>query len=505
VEEDTIKISRVNEVYMRVNAEPGILQEIKEAFTFEIPNAKYNPKVKMRIWDGKISLLNIHTKQMYTGLYFSLKEFAESRGYAIDCDDQSYINGDDVSPKAVFDFVKGLNLHSDGKPIQVRDYQLVAIWTAIKHRRRTLLSPTASGKSLIIYCTIRWILEKTTGGTALLIVPNIGLVRQMFSDFEDYSSHNGFDVNEMTQTISEGADKKIIANIVISTWQSIYKQPIAWFNQLDGILCDEVHLAQATSIKEMMEKATEVKYRVGLTGTLGDAKTHEWVITGLFGKVTRVATTAELIEKGQIADIAISCLVLDYEDKNERKLLKEVDYSTELDYICGHEKRNILVAKMAIESKGNTLVLFNFVEKHGKLIHELILKMLAAKGNTTRKVFFIHGSVKGTDRDLMRAIVEKEEDAIIIASYGTMSTGTNIKRIHNIIFASPFKSVIRLLQSIGRGLRMAEGKTKMNLIDIVDDFSGGNKKKNFTFNHFIERLRHYTEEKFEYKIVKIKI
>ena len=500
--DDIIRVSRKNETYIKILCDAGILYELKEYLTFEVPGAKFTPKYKAKMWDGKISLIDVRTGLMYAGLLGKLTKFCEDRSYILNIDDEvmPMVN---VTPSDIFNFVKSLNIHSDGQPLEPRDYQLAAIYFAIKNRRRTLLSPTASGKSLIIYTIIRWILNETNG-TILLIVPNIGLVKQMYSDFVDYSTHNDFDVAAYTQTISEGSSKVINSNIVISTWQSIYKQDQKWLNQFDAIICDEVHLAQANSIRGIMEKATDVYYRIGLTGTLSDAKTHEWVIEGLFGKVMRVATTSDLIEKGHIAGINIKCIIINYQDKEERKLIKDADYAGEIGYICNHEKRNNLIKKLVINQQGNTLVLYNYVDKHGQLLYDLISDELAVT-DPTRKIFFIHGNVSGADRDSMRAIVEKEDNAIIVASYGTLSTGTNIKRLHNIIIASPTKSVIRLLQSIGRGLRKASGKDKLNWIDIVDDFSGGYKTKNFVFEHFIKRLQIYVDEKFEYKILKIKL
>lgn len=496
---DKIVVSKKNSTYIELDAEPSLLYEIKDHFTFEVPNAKYSPKYKMGVWDGKISLLNFPSCTMYVGLLDKLREFCDSRDYELVIK-PDVLTLNQVTPKEVYDFVTSLNL-----PMQPRDYQLAAIYHAIRNQRLTLLSPTSSGKSLIIYCIIRWILGQDfeSGKSVLLIVPNIGLVRQMFSDFIEYSNDDEmkFDPEAYVQTISEGDTKTVSSPVVISTWQSIYKQDAKWFNQFDAIMVDEVHQAQANSIRGIMEKATAVDWRIGLTGTLSGAKTHEWVINGLFGNIKRVATTSELIEKGHISSIDIRCVMLKYQDKEQLKQIKGAEYHAEIDYICAHTKRNKFIVNLALNQKGNTLVLFNYVDKHGKVIYDMIMEKLG--DNPTRKVFFIHGGVEGEERDEMRAIVEKENDAIIVASYGTLSTGTNIKRLHNIIAASPTKSLIRLLQSIGRGLRKGSDKDNFVWWDIVDDLSSGNKKKNYAFLHFIERLRIYTEQEFNYKIMNL--
>jgi superfamily II DNA or RNA helicase len=283
-----------------------------------------------------------------------------------------------------------------------------------------------------------------------------------------------------------------------STWQSVYAiEDPKWFNFFDGIIIDETHLAAAQSLKSIMEKSTDVHYRIGLTGTLSGSKTHELVITGLLGKISKIATTQDLIEQGHVSSINIKCLVLEYQNKEEKKLIKGADYQGEINYICTLERRAILVGKIALESAGNTIVMFNFRE-HGEMLYKYISEH-AAEG---RKVFFIHGDIDGDERNSMRAIVEKENDAIIVASFGTTSTGVSIKRINTIIAASPTKSVIRLLQTIGRGLRKADDKDSFTWIDLVDSFNTSKSGMNYAYKHFIERLKIYNEQGFEYKIVK---
>ena len=161
--------------------------------------------------------------------------------------------------------------------------------------------------------------------------------------------------------------------------------------------------------------------------------------------------------------------------------------------------RNEFIKNLALSLKGNSLILFQFVEKHGKDLHNIIQEQ--AKG---RHVFFVYGGTDVEVRESIRAITEKEKDAIIVASYGTFSTGVNIRNLHNIIFASPSKSRVRNLQSIGRGLRLGENKEEAVLFDISDDFRIG-KFANYTLKHFIERVKIYDEEKFSYKFYNIEL
>jgi len=356
-----------------------------------------------------------------------------------------------------------------------------------------------SGKSLIIYLIFRQLLEYQEL-RGLIIVPTVNLVSQLFSDFEDYSSENGFIVEDNVHKIYQGQPKETNKNLTISTWQSIFKQEKEYFDQFDYVICDEVHLAQANSIRDIMEKLDNTKYRIGLTGTLSGMKTHKLVLEGLFGTVKKVISTKELIDKKELVDFNIKCLVLKHSDE-VCKLMKSCTYQEEIEYIISNELRNKFIKNLAVSMNNNTLVLFQLVDKHGKVLYNLIKN---SKQIGDRKVFFVHGGTATDDRENIRRIVEEESNAIIVASFGVYSTGVNIRNLHNIIFASPSKSRVRNLQSIGRGLRQSDGKTKATLYDIADDLRH-NKHVNFGLKHFMERTKIYTEEKFKFKLYKINI
>ena len=373
---------------------------------------------------------------------------------------------------------------------QPRDYQIEAFVKSVRSKRRLVLSPTASGKSLIIYLLTKWYQS-----TTLIIVPTISLVHQMKGDFVDY----GMDESQI-QTIQGGTDKNVDKQIVISTWQSIFKQSRQWFEQFDVVVGDEAHLYKAKSLTGILEKMISTPYRFGFTGTLDETHTHKLVLEGLFGPVHTVVSTKELIDKKYLADFKIKVLILKYSDTS-KQLMKKATYNEEIDFLISNNKRNQFIKQLSLSLNGNTLILYHQVEKHGKVLFDMIS---SADNN---KVFFVHGGVDGKEREEIRAIAEKENNAIIVASYGTFSTGVNIRRLHNIIFASPTKSRIRTLQSIGRGLRKGggdeeagiEAKETATLFDIADDLTW-KKRVNYTLKHFLERMRFYTSEKFKYKI-----
>jgi superfamily II DNA or RNA helicase len=486
-------ISKKNEVFLRVETEPSVARMLSDYFTFEVPGARFMPAYRNRIWDGKIRLFSPANGELYIGLlpYLTkyLDDFEEDYTISEDLQDEKQID------RQILDgFIRSLRLRSNGRGIKPRDYQVAAVEYAIRKHRALLLSPTASGKSLIIYILIRYydmLLSETEQDKILILVPTTSLVEQMHSDFIDYGWLEAY-----MQKVYSGYDRKVEKKLVISTWQSLYKMPKSYFEQFGCVIGDEAHLFKSKSLTSILTKLHLCKYRFGLTGTLDGMQTHRLVLEGLFGSLNKVITTKELIDKKTLADFSIKALVLSYPE-NECKLVKDMNYQDEVDYIVRHTERNKFILGLTKTIKGNTLVLFQFVEKHGSVLYDMMKDL-------DRKVFYVHGGTDTQTRENIRAITEKENNAIIVASYGTFSTGINIRNLHNIVFSSPSKSRIRVLQSIGRGLRVGDTKDTATLFDISDDFTHKS-KRNFTLNHFLERINIYNEEQFDYEIKRIKM
>ena len=484
---DTLIIEKQNEVYLTVDCDPNIQREISEFFTFYVPGYKFMPAFRNRMWDGKIRLFSQKTKEIYFGLFPYIKAFAEERGYHIVCG-----KGVEIDNKVDKDVVTKFS-NSLGQKFEARDYQIDAIYHSLKFNRALLLSPTASGKSFIIYALIRYyshLIKDEENNRCLLIVPTTSLVEQMYADFKSY----GWNVDRYCHRLYSGYSNQTDKKVLISTWQSLYKLPKKYFEQFGVVFGDEAHLFKSKSLTEIMTKLTDCKYRIGLTGTLDGAHTHKLVLEGLFGAVNKVTSTKKLMDKQQLSNLVDRCLILKHTIENS-KMVASGKYQDEIDYLVSSKSRQNFIRNLALKLKGNTLVLFQLVEKHGKNLQEIINE----KVENGRKVFYIYGGVETEEREKARAIVEKENNAIIIASYGTFSTGINIKNLHNIIFASPPKSRIRNLQSIGRGLRLGDNKVNATLYDIADDLTYKS-KENFTLKHFQERINIYTEEEFEYEI-----
>ena len=487
-----IIIEKKNEVYITVDCDSGVQREISEFFTFYVPGYKFMPAFRNRMWDGKIRLFSQKTKEIYFGLYPYIKAFAEERGYNI-------VAGKDIDidNKVDRDVVTKFS-NSLGQKFEARDYQIDAIFHSLKRNRTLLVSPTASGKSFIIYSLIRYyshLIKEESNNRILLIVPTTSLVEQMYTDFESY----GWDVKKYCHRLYSGYSNQTDKKVLISTWQSLYKLPKEYFKQFGCVFGDEAHLFKSKSLTEIMTKLIDCKYRIGLTGTLDGAHTHKLVLEGLFGAVNKVTTTKKLMDKNQLSNLVVRCLILKHSEANA-KIISKGKYQDEIDYLVGSVSRNNFIRNLALKLKGNTLILFQLVEKHGKNLH----KIIQDKAEENRKIFYIYGGVDTEEREKARAIVEKEDNAIIVASYGTFSTGINIKNLHNIIFASPSKSRIRNLQSIGRGLRLGDNKVNATLYDIADDLNYKS-KENYTLKHFQERINIYTEEEFDYEIHNINL
>ena len=480
-------LHKLNEAYIKVECEKSISQELSSYFSFRVPGYQFVPAYKNKLWDGFIRLYDLRTNQIYHGLVPYVEKFCAERNYTSEINSEISITESFSLVEAV-DFVRTLNL-----PHEIRDYQLNAFVQAVRNRRILLLSPTASGKSLILYVILRW-LQESDYKRGLLIVPTTSLVEQMYTDFESY----GYDSEEYCHRQYSGKEKHTNKLLTITTWQSIYKNDADYFEQFDFVMGDEAHQFKAKSLTTILSGCTNAKYRIGTTGTLDGTQTHRLVLEGLFGPVYKATTTSELIDKGQLASFKIKCLILKH---NEAvcKQARDWDYNTEIDYIVQNPARNEFIRNLALSLNGNTLILFQFVEKHGKDLYTIIKDSVK-----DRHVFFVFGGTDVEVRESVRAITEKEKDAIIVASYGTFSTGVNIRNLHNIIFASPSKSRIRNLQSIGRGLRKGDNKEEAVLFDIADDFRIG-KFVNYTLKHFIERVKIYDDEKFNYKFYNIEL
>lgn len=482
-----VKIHKKNEIYIKLECDIYILYELQDHFTFEVPGSKFMSQYRNKYWDGKIRLLSVHTGEIYVGLLDKVVEKLKQYGYTYEFVKNKYYGlpfevNEEISKEGVKDYMISICNH------RPRDYQIDCVYDALRYNRKLMVSPTSSGKSMMIYSIVRYFTSKNI--KSLIIVPTTSLVEQLYKDFHEY----GWDSSKYCHRIYSGKDKTTDLPITITTWQSIYKLDRSWFENFDVVIGDECHIFKSKSLISIMTKLHNTKFRYGFTGTLDGSQTHKWVLEGLFGPSYKVIETKELMDKGHISTLDIKCLVLKHSPQ------KFETYEDEIQFIINNNKRNNFISNLSLSLKGNTLVLFTRVETHGIPLYNLI----NSKKNPNQKVFFVSGGVDTIDREKIRELIETQNNAIIVASYGVYSTGINIKNLHNVIFASPYKSRIKILQSIGRGLRKSVNKEKAILYDISDDCTC-NSKKNYTLNHLIERIKIYNEESFNYELYTIKV
>lgn len=479
-----VHLKFLTHTHCQIVTDKGTLMELADALTWKAENYRFHPKYKARIWDGNISLVNRVTGVCYVGLAQRIKKFCDQRQYNFSFDPELY--HDNISVKEVEDMIDSLDLPDW---VEIRDYQVDAVVKCLRSRRRTLVSPTGSGKSLMIYFISQWYKQKT-----LIIVPTIGLVSQMKSDLESY----GFKGVIHVSTGGLSKDFDIPADIVITTWQSLdngkSKVNKKWYDQFKVVIGDECHGAKATTLIKILSAMENTPYRFGTTGTLDNIELNKATIEGLFGAQYKTTTTRALIDQGHVADIKIKCITLKYPEEIAKQLRGKT-YQEEIDFLTTYAPRNEFIKNLALSLKGNKLVFFRLID-HGQELYA----MFGDKDD----VFYIAGDVGVSDREEIRKAIEDKQDAILVASLGTTSTGVSIKKLHHMIAASPSKSKIKVLQSIGRMLRQHESKEHAVLYDIVDDLSIKS-HKNYTLKHFEERLKIYDSEKFNHKVYNVRI
>lgn len=502
-----VTIKKYNETFVQIKADSTILEGISNYFTFKPDNYQFHPKYKAGVWDGKLRFLNMKKKNLFPqGLLFKLYAYLKQSNLSF-----NFVGFD--KPELVLNHNQ-INKYAEyiNFPHKLRDYQLQYIETGLKERKCVLCSPTATGKSAIIYFLHRIFLEKYKDKKVLIIVPTISLVEQMAGDFVDYSDENYFDC---CQLIYSGKSKEITKNIVISTWQSLQSFGKEFFMQFDMLLVDECHggANDGKVVKRIVEFCSRAKYKIGLSGTIANGKLNELSVNAIYGKIYQYTNTKREIERGNLTPLQITQISLIYDNEIKREFHKErlkikqqatlaeksvgaSLYHYEVDFLNELIYRKILIMKLAKKQKDNILILYKR-NNFGEPMFELLQ-------NLDRKVFFVNGSTPVDDREKVRKICEENNDAVILANYKVFSTGTNIKRLHHIIFAESCKSKITILQSIGRGLRKHVSKEFIYIWDIIDVLTYKN-VVNMMVKHAEERVSIYKKQEFDYKTIDTKI
>lgn len=506
----SVKISKLNETWLKVHCQETWQElDIQDRFSFMIPNARHDPRVKKGHWDGVKRLFNRRDKKMYLGLLLQLLSLCEEKGWDVDLDPRLLPSDETIDKSDILYLCNELiKPHSNGNPIVPHDYQLDAVEYMMNMDRTICLSATSSGKSLMIYLAARMyqLMDEFDNKTIFIIVPSISLVEQMYSDFQDYSTFDGMQwhVNAHVQKVSGKYEKYINKQIVITTWQSMKNLPYDVYENIGAVFCDEAHGVKADVLTSILESLTQCGIRHGLTGTLDDVECNELVIQGLLGPKKVIVTAKEIMDSGAAAQIKVTMVVLNHNQATINAYRQHIykypfdqKYLGEIEYLYANEERSNLILDLIESLEGNTLVLFDRVEKYGEPLYQ---KFLERRPDTT---FLITGDVEGTERETIRKNVEDQDACTIFASFGTMSTGISIKRLHNMVVISSSKSKIRVLQSIGRMMRKHFSKDVGNVFDIVDDLTAGQDKPNYSMQHAAKKLEFYTKEQFDVGFIKL--
>ena len=478
-------------------------EQLKISLTKKIESWRFHPLVKRGLWNGEITFLK--RNKIPAGLWKKVIDICKKFDFKLSLNGVTSLFNSDINET---DFVDWCNDYFKDSPLTPRDYQIEAALKILKYRRCLAELATSAGKTLISYMVIAYMFQKLDKKKILFIVPNVSLVVQGTGDFEEYNKGK---VQLKIQQIYAGSKIRPSSNIVIGTYQSLTKKKADYFEQFDVVMVDEVHRAKAKSIQSIMDKCWHCDYRFGLSGTIPKEGTvNRLSLMSAMGPLIIKVKANRLQKEGYIAKCKVLQLVLDYATDKQKlafaelstnKVDKQKLFSLEQNFINENERRLNFVCGTISKSKHNSLVLFHKIEYGEKIYQKL-------KETTDKTIYYVDGSIKSDLREEFKRRMEKDENVIIVASFGTFSTGISIRNIHNIYFTESFKSEVIIKQSIGRGLRNHKTKDVVKIYDFVDDFRWKDENHNwmnYIYRHGKSRRNTYKEENFPYEIQKIKI
>ncbi len=485
-------------------------KQLQMSFRKRVKNWRFNPQVKRKLWDGYITYID-SAGRIPVGLWHELTEVCKEHGFAVNFENFDLFK----SPYTKEDYLSWINATSffdkSGNKIEPRDYQINSVWLILKYKLSISEIATSAGKTLIMYMVLAFLRHKGLLNKMLIIVPNISLIIQTYEDFQDYSNN---DTSLNMQMISGQTDKELKSDthVVIGTFQSLVKQGNEFFESFDVVCVDEAHFTQAKSVKDTLAKCRNVIYRFGLSGTLErDDFAERLTLQAFLGPLINKVSAEFLFQNKYATPVQVKVIKLNYLDDDTKDKLQQIrkrrnsiDGAKILDIerkiVIESDVRLKYICDLVNKTTKNTLVLFHNVKAdYGKRIQERLIEI-----SNDKDVFYVDGDTDVEKREYYKQSLEYGENKVLIASFGTFSTGISVKNIHNIVFAESFKSDKIIRQSIGRGMRLHSTKEKTNIIDIVDDFSY-NGDKNFLIRHMEKRLEIYDTQGFPYKIYDVSI
>lgn len=489
-------------------------KQIEVSFTKKVSNWNFKKKKFKFDWDGYVKLYKKVGGYYWLPIGLWNQIFEMGKKHSIDIKikglDRIFL---DIDKENFYKFSKDITkkwTEDTGK--KPRKYQIEAAYNILKYRYSLSEISTSGGKTLISYLVFSWLFANNKINRFLMIVPNEGLILQGEEDFEEYGI---FDINKKIKMGKiYGKSKKPVddCNLVIGTYQSLTKRDSDFLDKFDCVFVDEAHQTSVVSIKRILSMMKHCNYKFGMSGTLPNKNNADhFTIESLLGPIVNNISPNFLENLGYTTPVNIKVVKLNYlddETKNKLNLIRKSknnldgtqSYNLEKKIVINNEKRLNFISNFISKASKNSLILFQSVaEGYGKSLYNILRNRF-----NNREIFYVDGSTPSETRDIYKKKMESGSNKLLIATFGTFSTGISINNIHNIFFIESYKSEILIKQSIGRGMRLHDDKTKVNIIDFVDDFSIG-KSKNYLLKHSQERIKIYKKEKFTYSIYDINL
>jgi len=486
-----------------------------------VNNYRFMPRYRYGIWDGRVDFFD--NGIINIGLWNEVLRCCKEYGYNFDIENKElFPKNHIITMEDVENFCKDFykdhkQKENKDKPFVPHDHQIEAIFKVFQWNYGLLEIATAGGKSLVFGTLIFYYLTKINPNAKfLLIVPNMNLVTQFYNDLMEYNL--GFHMENKTpldiriEEIMSDHPRKYFGekepNIYIGCYPSLEKRPKEWISQFDVVCCDEAHTAKARTITTILEKTFgSTKIRFGMSGTYPTEGSAElFTIESMIGPRLMLIGTKKLIEKGIISNVKVKSLILNYEDKKFAENVFTIKqhggggkaWLLEKEYAQKSLKRKQFIGKLIKKFQNNSLVLFINIE-FGKDMYNYFRDNIEGID-----FYYIDGSVDVKKREHIKQQMEITDGNIkvLVASYGTLSVGVNIKSITNVVFADSYKSDQKIRQSIGRALRIHKDKEKAIIFDLVDRFHPA--FKNILYNHYLFRKKEiYNKQEFSHDEINI--
>jgi len=479
-------------------------EQLKLSLTKRIEGWRFHPLVKKKLWDGYISY--IKGNKIPSGLWKEVLDIGQEFGFNINISGVKRLFNDNIEEKEFTEWVN--EFFAEDSKFQPRDYQIDAAFKILKYQRCLAELATSAGKTLISFMVIAYLIEVLKKKKILFIVPNVSLVIQATEDFNEYNIKDRIPLK--IQQIYAGVKIKNSSNIVVGTYQSLVKKNAEYYEEFDVVMVDECHQAKSLSIRTILDQCWHCDYRFGLSGTIPKkGSIDRLTLMSCTGPLIANVTASFLQDEGHISPCKVTIIEMDYATSEQKEsfyfLSKTPEdrknlFNLEQNFIISSEKRKKFIVDIIQKTNHNSLVLFYRIEQGEKLYNAL-------RQTSNKEVYYVDGGTDKDFREIYKKKMENSNNVILIASYGTFSTGISVQKIHNIFLTESFKSEVIIRQSIGRGLRKHESKNILNIIDFVDDlrYQDANKTyKNYLYKHAEVRREIYVDQKFPFSIKNIK-